>query len=219
VTTAELDRIAEDEIRRLGGEPSFKGYGAGKNKFPSSLCTSVNSVIVHGVPSRYALKAGDIVGLDLGVRYKGFYTDAAVTVPVGSVSPEAMKLLRVTEESLGLAIMEACPGNHIGDISHAMQTAAERAGFNVVRDLIGHGVGYAVHEEPNIPCHGRAGQGVEIQAGMVFAIEPMVVTGSWRTATEPGEWPVITEDGGLAAHFEHTVIIGPDGPEIVTQAP
>ena len=216
VSTLELDSAAEREIRKAGGEPSFKGYGKGKDKFPFALCTSVNQIIVHGTPSaKDVLKEGDIIGLDLGVRYKGLYTDAAITVPVGRVSAAAQKLLRVTEEALDLAIGEARVGNRIGDISAAIQRTAERAGFGAVRQLIGHGVGHAVHEEPAVPCFGKAGEGLPLEAGMVLAIEPMVTEGDYHLVTEAG-WPVMTRDKSLGAHFEHTVAITPKGPRILT---
>src|SRR3989344_3669515 len=197
VSTLELDSAAELEIRKAGGEPSFKGYGKGKDKFPFALCTSVNQVIVHGTPSaKDVLKEGDIIGLDLGGRYKGLYTDAAITVPVGRVSAAAQKLLRVTEEALELAIGEARVGNRIGDISAAIQRTA-------------------VHEEPAVPCFGKAGEGLPLEAGMVLAIEPMVTEGDYHLVTEAG-WPVETRDKSLGAHFEHTVAITPEGPRILT---
>lgn len=216
VRTDELNRIAEEEILRAGAEPSFKGYGQDKNRFPAALCTSVNSVVVHGVPGGEVLKEGDIVGLDLGVKYKNLYSDAAVTVPVGKISAEAAKLVRVTERALDAAIAEARAGNKIGDISAAIQKTAEEEGMNVVRELIGHGVGYAVHEDPAVPCYGRPGTGPLLQVGMVLAIEPMVVLGGYKVECAPGTWPFLTVDGSLAAHFEHTIAITGEGPRILT---
>ena len=217
VSAAELDQIAEAEIKGLGGRASFKGYGGPKQPFPSALCVSVNDVVVHGVPGKeLILKEGDIVGLDLGVDLDGFYSDGAVTLPVGKVSKDAERLIEVTRMALEAAIDAARVGNKIGDISHAMQSVAEKAGFSVVRDLIGHGVGYAVHEDPAVPRYGRPGTGPELQAGMVLAIEPMVCAGGYQLHSEPGQWPVRTADGSLAAHFEHTIVITERGPEILT---
>ncbi len=216
VTTGELNRIAEEEIVRSGGTPSFKGYGPSQNKFPAALCTSVNSVVVHGVPGGEILREGDIVGLDLGVKYKGLYTDAAITVPVGAISKTATNLMRVTERALDAAVAEARVGNKIGDISSAIQRTVEGAGMNVVRELIGHGVGYAVHEEPAVPCYGKPGTGLPLRTGMVLAIEPMVVLGDYAVECAPGTWPFLTVDGSLAAHFEHTVAITDKGPRILT---
>ncbi len=218
VPTSELNRIAEESIRARGGRPSFKNYGGPENPFPAGLCVSVNDVVVHGLPSKsIILKEGDLAGLDLGVEKDGFFADAAVSVPVGRISPPAQKLLRVTRQALEAAIFEARVGNRIGDISYAIQSVVESAGMSVVRDLIGHGVGYAVHEDPAVPCFGRKGTGPELVPGMVLAIEPMVILGgSHKVIMNPGEWPVRTADGSLAAHFEHTVAILPEGPRILT---
>ncbi len=218
VSTSELNRIAEESIRARGGRPSFKGYGGPENPFPAGLCVSVNDVVVHGLPSEnVVLKEGDIVGLDLGVEKDGFFSDAAVSIPVGRVSPQVEKLLRVTRQALDAAIFEARVGNRIGDISYAIQSVVEGEGMSVVRDLIGHGVGYAVHEDPAVPCFGRKGTGPRLEAGMVLAIEPMVILGnSHKVIMRPGEWPVRTADGSLTAHFEHTVAILPEGPRILT---
>lgn len=221
ISTAELNRFAEDEVRKAGATPSFKGYGSRANPFPAGLCTSINDVVVHGIPDkRDILKEGDIVGIDLGVKYKGFFTDSAVTVPVGKVSPSVLRLIKCTREALDAAIAAALIGNRIGDISHAMQTTVEAAGFNVIRDLIGHGVGHAVHEEPAVPCYGRPGEGIRLEEGLVIAIEPMTTTGKWRLApSESAEWPVRTADGSASAHFEHTVAVTAHGPRILTLPP
>lgn len=215
VSTWELNRIAEEEIARAGAEPSFKGYG--KKPFPAALCTSVNEVIVHGVPSEtQILKAGDIVGLDLGVKYKNLYTDAAISVPVGRISPEAGRLLKIAKEALDLATAAARPGARVGDISWIIQNAAEAAGFQVVRELVGHGVGHAVHEDPQVPCYGERGKGMVLEAGMVLAIEPMLTVGDYHLTTLPDGWGIRTKDGSLGAHFEHTVAVTKMGPRILT---
>jgi len=218
VSTAELDKIAEQEILRSGGKPSFKGYaGHDEEEFPASLCTSVNDVVVHGVPlPNIILQEGDIVGLDLGVNLDGFYSDGAVTVMIGKVSEEAERLTKTAKRALEAAIAVARIGNRIGDISFAIQKTSEDAGFAVVRDLIGHGVGYAVHEEPAVPCFGRPGMGLELAEGMVLAIEPMITAGSYKLRSRPGEWPVRTADGSLSSHFEHTVAITKSGPRVLT---
>ncbi len=215
VSTWELNRIAEEEILRLGGEPSFKGYG--KKPFPAALCTSVNEVIVHGAPYKnQVLKEGDIIGLDLGVKYKNLYTDAAVSVPVGKISPEAERLLEVTRKALDLAVAAARPGARIGDIGWTIQTAAEKAGFQVVRELIGHGVGHAVHEDPQVPCYGENGKGIVLEEGMVLAIEPMLTAGDYHLTTLPDGWGIRTKDGSLGAHFEHTIAVTKNGPRVLT---
>ena len=218
INTAELNTFAEKEIYSVGGRPSFKGYGDKRNPFPTGLITSINEVVVHGIPDKNAiLQEGDIVGLDIGMEYKGRYTDMAITVPVGKISKDAQKLLNVTEEALRLAVKQARPGNKIGDIAATTQAHVEKNGFNVVRDLVGHGVGYGVHEDPQVPCYGKPGTGLTLEAGMVLAIEPMVVTGSHRLTVEADGWSISTADGGLAAHFEHTVAITKKGPEILTK--
>ncbi|MEK7212577.1 MAG: type I methionyl aminopeptidase [Patescibacteria group bacterium] len=217
VSTWELNRIAEEEIERAGAEPSFKGYGEHGKVFPASLCTSVNDVIVHGAPSTGdILREGDVVGLDLGVKYKGFFSDGAITVGVGKISEEAERLLAVGRRALDLAIAQARVGKRIGDISSAIQSTAEAAGFGVVRELIGHGVGYAVHEDPAVPCFGRKGEGVLLEEGMVLAIEPMLTMGGYPLTTMPDGWGMKTKDGSLTVHFEHTVAITKNGPRILT---
>jgi methionyl aminopeptidase len=217
VSTWELNEFAESQIAKIGGRPSFKGYGPKKNSFPAALCTSVNSVVVHGIPSRdVILKAGDIVSLDIGMEYKNLYTDTAITVPVGKISAETQKLIDVTKKSLDLAIKQARPGNRIGDISFATQEFAEKNGFSVVRDLVGHGVGYDVHEDPAVPCFGKPGQGPKLIEGMVLAIEPMVCAGEYFLQYERDGWTISTRDGELAAHFEHTIAITKNGARILT---
>ncbi|MBI2582941.1 type I methionyl aminopeptidase, partial [Candidatus Azambacteria bacterium] len=202
----------------LGGEPSFKGYTpyGYKKPYPAALCTSVNAVVVHGLPSDYQMKEGDIVGLDLGMIYNGLFTDMAVTVPVGEVSEEALRLIEVTQKALGVGIKEVKPGNHIGDIGAAIQEFVEAQGLNVVRDLVGHGVGKKVHEEPYVPNYGKRGEGPIIREGMVLALEPMVVAGDWELEIASDGYGYETKDKRLAAHFEHTVAAMGDSPEVVT---
>lgn len=217
ISTGQLSEFAEKAMNAGGGRPSFIGYGPKNNQFPSGLCTSVNDVVVHGIPSfKEILKEGDILGLDIGVEYKGMYTDTAITVAVGKVSATAQKLIQVTKEALDKAILEAMPGKKIGDIGFAIQTYVERAGFSVVRDLVGHGVGYAVHEDPAVPCFGRKGTGELLEAGMVIAIEPMVCEGKYQVYFEKDGWTIKTRDGKLAAHFEHTIAITNKGARILT---
>lgn len=214
VTTAQLNELAERLIAEAGAQPSFKGYG--QPPFPAALCTSVNSCVVHGVPSGYQLKSGDVVGLDCGVIYDSLYTDAAITVGVGQVSAEAQWLLRVTNEALGQALAAVRAGVTTGDIGAATQAVAEGAGFNVVRDLAGHGVGFAVHESPSVPNYGRSGEGVRLEAGTVIAVEPMVTAGTWKLQTAPNGWDACTVDGAPTAHFERTVVVTEGGYEDLT---
>jgi len=211
VTTGSLNIEAERLIRKSGALPAFLGHLG----FPASLCVSVNETVVHGVPGKYVLREGDIVGLDLGIKYKGLITDMAVTVPCGEISDEAQKLISVAQNSLAAAIGEARPGNHVGDIGFAIQNYVESQGFNVIRELIGHGVGHSVHEEPEIPNFGRRGGGPELKSGMILAIEPMVSAGDWHVR-QRGDGSFATRDGSLAAHFEHTVAIAEDGAAILT---
>ncbi len=213
ITTAELDVIAEKNIRAHGGEPAFKGY----NGFPASICTSINEQVVHGIPSIRKLKKGEIVSIDVGVNYKGYYGDAAVTLPVGEISDSAAELLEVTQESLYHGIQCARVGNRLSDISHAVQTFAEDRGYHVVRNYVGHGIGTSMHEEPEIPNFGRPGRGPRLQKGMVLAIEPMINIGTWEVETLEDNWTVVTQDGSFSAHFEHTVAVGEEGAEILTQ--
>ncbi len=214
MSTEDLDRLAEEFIRsHPGATPSFKGlYG-----FPKTLCTSINDEIVHGIPSpRRVLREGNVVSIDVGVHLEGLHADSATTVGVGEISPEATRLLRVTQECLAAGIAEARPGNHVGDIGHAVQTRAEAAGFGVVRELVGHGIGTQFHEEPQVPNHGQPRRGPRLLEGMTIAIEPMITAGHYATKTLPDKWTVVTADGSLAAHFEHTVAITRDGPRILT---
>jgi len=211
-TTSELDSYSEELVLKKGAQPAFKGYMG----YPYSLCISVNSEVVHGLPSDRVLLAGDIVSLDFGAYYKGYYGDAAVTVPVGKVSEESARLIRVTEQGLYEGIREAKVGNRLGDISAAVQKCVESAGFSIVRDFVGHGIGKKLHEEPQIPNFGVRGRGIELKAGMVLAIEPMVNEGTYRVKVTDNGWTVVTEDGMLSAHFEHSVAITKDGPDILS---
>jgi methionyl aminopeptidase len=208
VATDELDRLAEEFIRSRGGTPAFKGY----RSYPKTLCISVNDQVVHGIPSKRVLKEGDIVGLDLGAIVDGFYGDSAITLPVGAIDGKAAELLRVTEESLYAGIKQAVVGNRLSDISHAVQQRAESAGFSVVTDFVGHGIGRQLHEEPQVPNYGNPGQGPRLQAGMVLAIEPMVNMGKSDVKVLDDQWTAVTKDGSLSAHFEHTIAIQPSGP-------
>lgn len=208
VTTEQLDRLAEAFIVARGGRPAFKGY----RNYPKTLCASVNEQVVHGIPSKRPLKEGDIVGLDLGAIVGGFYGDAAMTVAVGTVSPEAARLIKVTEEALYLGIEQAVVGNRLSDISHAIQRHVEAAGYSVVTDFVGHGIGRQLHEEPQVPNYGKPGQGPRLQYGMVLAIEPMVNMGGSAVRILEDQWTAVTKDGSLSAHFEHTIAIQPSGP-------
>lgn len=212
VTTADLDRYTEELVYKKGAKPAFKGYKG----YPYSLCVSVNYEVVHGMPSKRILSDGDIVSLDFGVYYKGYYGDAAVTVPVGEVSESARKLIKTTEQCLFDGISEARAGNRLGDISAAIQQRAESAGYSVVRDFVGHGIGKSLHEEPQIPNYGVKGRGIELKAGMVLAIEPMINEGTYKVRVLDNGWTVVTDDGKLSAHFEHTVAITADGPDILS---
>lgn len=215
ITTAELDHIAESFIRDHGGRPAFKGYRG----FPASICPSINEEVVHGIPGPRALREGDIVGIDVGVEKQGFYGDAARTFAVGAVSDEALRLLAVTEEALMKGIEQVRPGNRIGDVSHAVQSHVEAHGFSVVRALVGHGIGREMHEEPAVPNFGPPGRGPRLMTGVVLAIEPMVNVGAPEVVTLDDGWTVRTKDGTLSAHFEHTVAVGTDGPEILSVLP
>jgi methionyl aminopeptidase len=214
VTTRELDAIAEEHIRSRGGVPTFKGYRG----FPGSICASPNSMVVHGIPGPYRLAEGDVISVDVGVTLDGFVADSAYTFPVGEVDEEARRLLEVCEASLYAGIEQAVPGNHIGDISAAVQRTTEAAGFAIVRTLVGHGVGRSMHEEPQIPNFGEPGRGPKLAPGMTLAIEPMINAGSPGVFIEADDWSVSTDDGSLSAHFEHTVAVTDDGPRILTLA-
>jgi methionyl aminopeptidase len=211
ITTDELDRLAESEIRARGAVPAFKGY----RNYPKTLCASVNEQVVHGIPSKRVLKEGDIIGLDLGAIVGGFYGDSAVTVAVGRIDEKSATLVRVTEESLSLAIEQARVGNRLSDISHAVQQHVEAAGYSVVTEFVGHGIGRQLHEEPQVPNYGRPGQGPRLQPGMVLAIEPMVNMGGSAVRVLDDRWTAVTVDGSLSAHFEHTIAIQPEGPALV----
>jgi methionyl aminopeptidase len=210
--TIELDALAEHSIRLRGGVPAFKGYRG----FPNTLCVSLNEQVVHGIPSKRRLRAGDIVGLDLGAIWEGYYGDAAVTVPVGQIPSAAACLLATAREALYMGIKEVSPGKHLSDISHAIQCYAETRGYSVVRAFVGHGIGTALHEEPQVPNFGPPGRGPRLKAGMVLAIEPMVNIGGADVEILPDGWTVVTTDGHLSAHFEHTVAITDEGHEVLT---
>ena len=213
VTTAELDRLAESFIIARGARPAFKGlYG-----FPSTICASPNEQVVHGIPSLRVLENGDIISIDVGAEINGFFGDSAVTLPVGQIDDDTRLLLKITEESLYVGIKQAVEGNRLSDISHAVQKHVENNGFSVVRDYVGHGIGKSMHEEPQVPNFGRAGRGPRLQAGMTLAIEPMVNMGTHEVATLPDNWTVVTKDMKKSAHFEHTVAITEDKPEILTR--
>jgi len=208
VSTDDLDRLAEKEILARGAVPAFKGY----RKYPKTLCTSVNEQVVHGIPSGRKLKAGDIIGLDLGAIVGGFYGDSAMTVAVGPVADSVEHLLQVTEEALDLGIKQAAVGNRLTDISHAVQQHVEAAGYSIVTEFVGHGIGRQLHEEPQVPNYGKAGQGPRLQSGMVLAIEPMVNMGGSEVRILADRWTAVTADGSWSAHFEHTIAIQPSGP-------
>lgn len=210
--TRELDAIASREIKRLGAKPSFKGYRG----FPANICVSVNEELVHGIPGDRVLREGDIVSLDLGAIVDGYHGDAAVTVGVGKVALEADRLIEVTRLSLELAIKQAKVGNRVGDISSAVQQFGEAQGYGVVREYVGHGIGRALHEEPSIPNVGEPGKGPLLRPGMTIAIEPMLNLGTWQTRVLKDSWTVVTADGALSAHFEHTLAVTEDGPQVLT---
>ena len=213
VTTLELDQLAEKLIRKHDCIPAFKGY----RNYPACLCISVNEQIVHGIPGNRKLQNGDIVSLDLGVKCDGFYGDAAITVPVGEVSPESQKLIDITKEALYLGIEKARAGNRLSDISHAIQTWVEKHGFSVVRDFVGHGIGKNLHEEPQIPNFGKPGFGPRLRKGMVLALEPMVNAGGHEIKILDDGWTAVTADGSRSAHFEHSVAVTEDGPLVLSE--
>jgi methionyl aminopeptidase len=212
VTTLELDTEAETLVRAAGAEPAFKGYRG----FPSTLCVSVNEEVVHGIPSARKLAEGDIISIDMGVRLNGFFGDSAVTLPVGRISPEAARLLRVTEESLEKAIAQVRVGGRVSDIGHAIQQHVEAHGFSIVRQFVGHGIGASLHEEPQIANYGAPGRGPRLAEGMTLAIEPMVNMGREAVKVLSDGWTAVTKDGSLSAHFEHTVAVSKDGPLVLT---
>jgi methionyl aminopeptidase len=212
ITTRELDNIAYKEITRHGAKPTFKGYRG----FPGSICASVNEEIVHGIPGKRVLKEGDIIKMDVGATIDGFIGDAAVSLPVGQVSQEALDLMEATRISLEEGIQAAQPGNRIGDIGAAVQSYAESRGYGVVREFVGHGVGRFLHEDPQVPNYGQKGKGQLLRPGMCIAIEPMLNVGDWHTRILDDQWTVVTADGSLSSHFEHTIAITEDGPRILT---
>jgi methionyl aminopeptidase len=211
-TTNELDEAAEKFIRSQGGTPSFKGYRG----FPGSICTSPNSMVVHGIPGPYELRRGDILSIDVGVTYEGWVADAAITIPIGETPDGAEPLLTATREALFEGIAVAAPGNHLSDVSHAVQQRVEQDGLSVIRSLVGHGIGRDMHEDPQIPNFGDPGKGPTLEAGMVLAIEPMVNAGGPDVRMGSDGWAVFSQDGSLTAHFEFTVAVTPDGPRILT---
>ncbi|USG66075.1 type I methionyl aminopeptidase [Brevibacillus ruminantium] len=214
VTTKQLDEFAETFIRSMGAIPSFKGYGG----FPGSICTSVNEELVHGIPGKRALQDGDIVSIDIGAQFEGFHGDSAWTYPVGKITEDDQRLLRVTEESLYKGLEKAIPGARLSDISHAIQVHAEAAGFTLVREYVGHGIGQNLHEDPQVPNYGPPDRGPRLKPGMVLAIEPMVNAGERYVRTLEDNWTVVTVDRKRCAHFEHTIAITEDGYEIFTRA-
>jgi methionyl aminopeptidase len=216
-TTGELDRIADEFIRSRGGTPTFKGY-RGPYPYPASICTSPNDVVVHGIPDGYELKEGDVLSVDVGVTLDGYVADSAYTFPVGGIDPEAERLLEVCDAALHAGIEQAQAGGKLTDISHAVQRVTEEAGFSVVKSLVGHGVGRAMHEDPQIPNYGEPGHGPTLAPGMTLAIEPMINAGGPDVVIRPDQWTIATSDGSLSAHFEHTVAVTPEGPRILTMA-
>jgi methionyl aminopeptidase len=212
ISTRDLDEMAERGIRELGGIPTFKGY----HGFPASICASVNEQVVHGIPGDYVLREGDLLSIDIGTTFEGYVSDSAVTVPVGNIAQNARRLLEVTQECLMVGIAQMKRGNHVGDIGAAVQQHAESHGYGVVRELVGHGVGRAMHEEPQVPNYGKPGTGMELRPGLVLAVEPMITEGKYQVEVLKDGWTIVTADGKLAAHFEHTIAVTDDGPKILT---
>lgn len=212
ISTAMLNKIAEKRIRHYGAEPAFLGY----NNFPASICTSVNDEVVHGIPGLRRLIEGDIISIDVGVRLNGYYGDAAATYAVGRITAQARELIDVTKDALQQAITAMQEGKRLSDISHAVQAYVERNSFSVVRNYVGHGIGTEMHEEPQVPNFGLPGRGPVIKRGLVLAIEPMVNCGTWEVKVLADQWTVVTADGSLSAHFEHTIALGENGPEVLT---
>jgi methionyl aminopeptidase len=220
ITTRELDEHARRSIQKRGVISSFLGYAPhGLPRYPAVLCVSVNEEIVHGIPGPRELKEGDVLSLDFGVSHEGYHGDSALTVPVGPVSPEVQRLIDVTREALQRGIEQMVPGNRLSDVGHAVQTRVEADGFSVVRVFVGHGIGREMHEPPQIPNYGPPGRGPRLKPGMVFAIEPMVTAGGPEVRMLDDQWTAVTADGSLAAHFEHTILIGERGPEVLTRVP
>ena len=212
VSTGQINQLAEELVRKESAQPAFKGYKG----FPASVCTSINEEIVHGIPGERELKEGDIIGLDLGITYQGYFSDAASTIAIGRVSHSIQKLIEVTKNALFIGIKQAIPQNKLSDISHSIQDYVEKNGFSVIREFVGHGIGYKLHEEPEIPNFGRPHQGPVLKSGMVFAIEPMVSMGTWEAEILENGWTAVTKDRLPSAHFEHTVAITEGGPQILT---
>ena len=215
VTTQSIDDLARQLCKEYKVKPGFFGYGVAGKKYPAVSCLSVNDAIVHSIPTDRSLQNGDVLGIDMGVIYKGWNSDSAVTIEIGA-STEAKKLISVTREAMYLGIKQAIPGNHVGDVGHAVQTYVESNGFGVVRDLVGHGIGKELHEEPRIPNFGKPGEGPELKEGMVICIEPMVTAGDWKLVLDGDGWTYRTKDGSLGAHFEHTLAITKTGPIVLT---
>lgn len=213
LTTKDLDKIAEREIRARGGTPSFKGYRG----FPASLCVSINNEIVHGIPGKRVIREGDLVSLDLGAIYKGFHGDSAVTVVVDPATPDQQRLIQAAHDALEAGIAQVIAGNRLGDVGAAIQRHAESLGYGVVREYVGHGIGRSLHEEPNVPNYGRPGEGRRLESGLVLAIEPMLNIGTHETRVLGDKWTVVTADGSLSAHFEHTVAVTNNGPDVLTR--
>lgn len=220
ITTGELDQLVEELILTKGGQPSFKGYGEKGNPYPATLCTSVNEQVVHGIPGDYILKSGDIVGLDVGMRYpkdSGLFTDMAITVPVGKISQRAKGLIKVTKQALDIWIKNIKAGADLHQIARLVQEHIESAGYSVIRDLVGHGVGHAVHEDPQIPNYHIPGASLILKEGMVLALEPMVSLGDYRIRTQKDGWSIVTIDKSSSAHFEHTVVVTKNGCDVITK--
>lgn len=216
MSTGDIDRLCEEAIAKVGAKPAFKGYKVGRAVFPASICISINEQVVHGIPGRRVLKASDLVSLDFGLIYGGYYADTAYSVVMPPGDPESQRLLDATENSLYEGVARARPGNRVGDIGYAVQSYCESRGLGVVTQMVGHGIGRKLHEEPSVPNFGKAGTGPPLKVGMVIAIEPMITLGKGRTKILNDEWTVVTEDGSRSAHFEHTVAITPTGPEVLT---
>ncbi len=218
ISTLDLDDLAERSIIDLGAKPGFKNYGEGKNRYPATLCTSVNEEVVHGIPSRdKILKEGDIIGLDCGLIYKGYFSDMAITVPVGRISPKAEELIRITKKSLNVAIQMIKAGVRLGNVSSAIQSCAEKNNFSVVRDLTGHGIGKELHEPPVILNYGHPNTGIILEKGMTLCFEPMVNVGDWQVKTLKDRWTIVTKDDSLSAHFEHMILVTKSGAEVLTR--
>jgi len=214
ITTLELDNIAEKLFKKSGGSPSFKGFSG----YPAATCISVNEELVHGIPRKdKVIKNGDIVSIDIGLKYKGLFTDMSITVPIGKIPKKTQKLIKVTHKALDIGINELKPGNTIGDIGYAVQKYVESLGYSVVRSLVGHGVGYKVHEDPRVPNFGEKGSGIKLEQGMILALEPMVNIGQPDVMTKEDDWTIATADGSLCAHFEHTIAVTSQGHEIITK--